>query len=375
MKDSIRISVGMDVHQERISICWLRGAEGVEEYREILNDAAQIRRFFAKLKKEGDLRVCYEAGPCGYVVRRQLEGMGVSCEVIAPSLIPRKAGDKVKTDRRDAQKLARLYRAGELTAIRIPTEQEEATRDLVRCREDLIEDVTRHRHHVLKFLGRHGRVWRETKNWTLKHWTWLREQSFELAAAQRTYDEYLAQLDYSLERVKRLTQELEDLAQQSPWKEPIDRLRCLRGISTLSAWVLLTEIQDFHRFAEPRALMNFLGLTPGIHASGGKEQRLSITKAGNEHARRILVEAAWNYRHRPQTPAVVMKRCQGQPGHIYQQAREAQERLHYRYTHLVRTKHKKSSIAAVAVARELVGFVWAIMTAARSRRATAQGAS
>lgn len=361
MAKGIKIWVGMDVHKEKIAICWLLGDSQKEEEREILNDETAIRKFFKRLSTEGEIRACYEAGPCGYAVRRQLEGMRVDCQVIAPSLIPKRAGDKVKNDRRDARKLARLYRAGELTTIRVPTQDEEAVRDLLRCREDLSEQIQRNRQHVLKFLLRHGRVWRQSKNWSQLHWQWLRAQRFELPAAQRTLDEYLAQLDYSLERMKQMTAEIEAIAKREPWKSAVSRLRCLRGIQTLSAMILLAELQDFRRFESPRQLMNFLGLTPGLHASGGKGYTLSITKTGNSHARRILVEAAWQYRSRPQQAAAVRRRCEGQPPSVVTQARNAQDRLHYRFKSLVEAG-KKRHVAVVAVARELAGFAWALMT-------------
>jgi hypothetical protein len=195
MKKDSRIWVGLDVHKDTIAICSLRDDSAVEETREIPNEPPAIRKVFRRFAGEGDLRVCYEAGPCGYAVRRQLEAMGIACDVIAPALIPRRPGERVKTDRRDARKLARLYRAGELTAIHIPTAAEEAVRDLLRCREDLGEDVTRQRHRLGKFLLRQGRVWRDGRAWTQRHWAWLRTQRFADPATQRTFDEYLAQLD------------------------------------------------------------------------------------------------------------------------------------------------------------------------------------
>lgn len=358
-KDS-NIWVGMDMHKLSIAICFLRGDSQVEESREIRNEPAEIHKLFKKLKKEGTIRACYEAGGCGYTVRRQLEKMGISCEVIAPSMIPRRPGDKVKTDSRDARKIARLYRAGELTTIHVPAEAEEAARDLLRCREDLGEDLNRQRHRLLKFFLRHGRIWKQTENWTVAHWKWLREQKFDLLAAQRTFEEYLAQLDHSLARMKALDREIEALAKQEPYRQAVDRLKCLKGFGTLAAMILVTEIQDFRRFASPRELMNFVGLTPGVHASGGKGHGLSITKSGNGHVRRVVVEAAWNYTRRPQLPSVIKKRCNGQPDVIVAEAREAQERLNFRYRHL-RQKGKKPTVAVTAVARELLGFVWAVM--------------
>jgi transposase len=327
---------------------------------EFSNDADTVRKTFKKLAKRGELRVCYEAGPCGYEFWRLLQKVGISCEVIAPSLIPRRPGDKVKTDRRDACKLARYYRAGELTVIRVPSDDEEAARDLLRCREDLGEDLNRQRHRLLKFLLRHGRVFGEGDHWTQRHWTWLKAQRFEQVSAQRVYDEYLAQVDASGQRRDALDREIEQLATTEPYKASVERLKSLRGVGTLTAMILLTEIGDFRRFTTPRELMNFVGLTPGVHESAGKGHGLGITKTGNGHVRRVLVEAAWQYARKPQMPSMIARRCAGQSPEILHQAREAQLRLNSRYRHLVE-RGKKKPVAAIAVARELVGFVWAVM--------------
>lgn len=360
MQKPITIWVGMDVHKNTIALHWLKGDTQKGEEREIPNTPAIIRRFFQRLRKEGAVRSCYEAGPCGYELRRQLDRMKVSCEVIAPSLIPRSRADRIKTDRRDARKLARLYRAGELTPIHVPTEEGEAVRDLVRCREDMGQDVTRERHRLLKFLLRHGRVWRETRHWSLAHWRWLREQKFEHAAAQQSFDEYLARFQHSIERRSELDKQLKTISEQEPWKAQVDPLRCLRGVDTLTAMTLLVEIQDFRRFRSPKELMSFVGLTPGIHSSGGEGYRTPITKNGNGHARRIVLEAAWHYRRKPAPGGPVAKRMRGQPLHVQTHARKAQRRLYEKYHRLV-CRGKPSQVAAIAVARELVGFIWAIL--------------
>jgi transposase len=265
--------------------------------------------------------------------------MGIACDVVAPGLIPVRVGDRVKTDRRDAEKLARLFRAGELTSIRVPTEAEEALRDLIRCREDAREDVLRQRHHVLKFLLRHGRVF------------------------QTVFAEYLATLEKTLARVKVLDQEIAKQAEKEPYAALVGRLRCLRGIDTLSAMALIAEICDFARFEHPRALMAYLGLVPSEHSSGGKQRRGSITKTGNSHARRIFVEAAWHYRHGAARSATMKARWKGQPQAVVDHAYKAQERLHRRFFRLT-SRGKPSQVAIVAVARELCGFVWAVARAA-----------
>jgi len=361
---SITLWVGLDVHKESISVAVFEGTQ--TQGRPVVtvpNEPGQIRKLFSRLKKEGEVRACYEAGSCGYEVYRQLAGMGIACDVVAPGLIPVRVGDRVKTDRRDAEKLARLFRAGELTSIRVPTEAEEALRDLIRCREDAREDVLRQRQHLLKFLLRHGHIFRETQHWTLAHWKWLRAQRFEQPLAQTVFTEYLSTLEKTLARVTTLDQEIAKQAEKEPYKALVGRLRCLRGIDTLSAMALIAEICDFARFEHPRELMAYLGLVPSERSSGGKQRRGSITKTGNAHARRIFVEASWHYRHAPARSATMRARWDGQPQAVVDHAFKAQERLHRRYFRLT-SRGKPSQVAVVAVARELCGFVWAVARAA-----------
>jgi transposase len=355
--------VGMDVHKELNAISVLEGeAPQGRPTVTMPNDPVRLKRFFGRLKKEGEVRVCYEAGSCGYEVYRLLASMGIACDVVAPSLIPVRAGDRVKTDRRDAEKLARLFRAGELTSIRVPTEAEEALRDLVRCREDAREDVERERHRLLKFLLRHGRTFTEGRHWTVSHWAWLRRQRFAEAAAETVFFEYLARLESTLGRLKALDQELAAVAKLEPYQAKVAQLRCLRGIDTLTAVTLIAEICDFRRFDHPSDLMAFLGLCPSERSSGPKQRRGSITKTGNGHARRVMVEAAWHYRHPPARSSALKARWRGQPQKVVDHAWKAQERLHRRFVRLT-SRGKPSQVAAVAVARELCGFVWAIANA------------
>jgi transposase len=353
--------VGIDVHSVRISIAVLAGS-AEPRHLEIGNEEKAIRRTFRRLAEDAyELRCCYEAGPCGYELHRQLSTMGIACEVIAPSLIPRKAGDRVKTDRRDALKLARLYRAGELTSVRVPTSDEEAVRDLVRAREDARKDLIAARHRLNKFLLRHGRIYSQGTKWTQRHWKWLRAQGFERPCERLVFEHYVGQVDHLFERHIALKSEIALVAESQQYRPLVQRLVCLRGISVLSAMILIAEIQDFHRFSHPRALMAFLGLVPGEYSSGKKERRGRITKAGNAHVRRILVEAAWAYRHPPRIGPRIRKALASQPPALVSLARKADQRLHRRYARLV-GRGKRHQVVVTAIARELSGFVWAAMT-------------
>jgi transposase len=287
--------------------------------------------------------------------------LGVPCSVIAPALTPRRPGQRVKTDRRDAAKLVRLVRAGELTAIHVLDEREEALRDLVRCRDDLRRDVLRWRHRVLKLLARHGCTYLAGRNWSRAHWRWIREQHFDLSPLQRAFEATLFALEQALARQAELDTELATVATTAPYREPVAALRCFRGIDTLSAIILVAEIVDFQRFPRPRHLMAYLGLVPSEYSSGETQRRGALTKAGNSHARRVLIEAAWHYRHRPTLGRALASRSQGQPDEIVSHAWRAQQRLHRRYRHLV-GHGKRTPVAVAAIARELVGFIWAALT-------------
>ncbi len=355
--------VGLDVHKDTIAIAKLRAGSETPLVWEIPNDPRAIKKAFGRMLAEAhELRACYEAGPCGYEVQRQLEQMGIECVVVAPSLIPRKPGERIKTDRRDAAKLARLDRARELTPIHVPSSDGEAVRDLVRAREDVRKDVMAARHRLVHFLLRHGRVYRQGTNWTKQHRAWLLEQKFERAAEKLAFDHYLAAVDHHDACRDHLEKEIAAVASQPPYAAAVERLSCLRGIATLSAMVLLTEIQDFRRFAHPRELMAYLGLVPSEHSSGGTERRGGITKTGNSHARRILIEAAWHYCRPPVVKHRIHHSLKGQPAARVEIARRAQARLHKRYVRLV-GRGKSRQTAVVALARELCGFVWSLAVA------------
>lgn len=364
--NSMPLWVGMDVHKETICVAVMpHDAKVPRAPITIRNRPEDLRRFFGKLKKEGELRTVYEAGACGYEVHRQLTKMQIACDVIAPTLIPVRVGDRVKTDPRDATKLVRLHRAGELTAIRVPTADQESLRDLVRCREDLREDVIRERQRLIKFLLRHGRVFDGgKKHWTGPHFAWLRKQTWQDSLQKTVFDEYLARLESTLERIKTVDQEIARVAETKPYKDIVGRLRCLRGVDTLVAVSVIAELYDLKRFARPSELMAFVGLVPSEHSSGGKQQRGSITKTGNGHVRRLLIQAAWHYSRPPRLRSLIMsRRWAGQPAAVVAHAQKAQERLHRRF-HKLTSRGKPSQLAVTAVARELCGFLWAVGVAA-----------
>jgi transposase len=352
--------IGLDVHKETITAAILPpGAEQVLETLKIPNTPRTIASLVHRLAPRGPLAFVYEAGPCGYEVHRQLTALGQPCAVIAPALTPRRPGDRVKTDRRDAEKLARWYRAGELVVIHVPSRAEEAARDLVRVREDAVEDRLRARHRLSKFLRRQGRVDRETKAWGVTHRQWLTGQRFAWAALQQTVDASRRTLDETDARLAALDQARQDLAQQAAYRPAVAALRCLKGVNTLTALTLVVETQDFRRFPTAAAFMSFTGLVPSEDRSGARVRRGRITKSGTAHLRRVLGEAAWCHRHGPSVSRELAARRQDAPRAVRQLARKAQARLHRRYWRLLQ-RGKLHTVAVTAVARELAGFVWAI---------------
>lgn len=358
---TIKIVVGMDVHKKTIAVAVLfPGMDQIGERSTIENTPEAIRKLVQRLSAQGPVIFCYEAGPCGYTVHRQITEMGHVCEVIAPALTPRRPGDRVKTDARDAEKLARLFRAGELTIIRIPTREEEAVRDLVRAREDALVDRLRARHRLSKLLLRQGRLYQQTKNWGVAHWAWIRSQRFDLAPLQSTLEAYQRHLQEADEHLLDLDKQVEALAKMPIYQRPVRYLRCLKGIDTLSALTLVAEIQDFDRFHRAPSFMAFTGLTGSEYSSGDRVIRGSITKVGNPHVRRILVEAAWHSRQPSAGVShLLADRRRGCPLEIKQIAYRAQQRLHRKYWRLIQ-RGKRPQVAVVACARELGGFIWAI---------------
>ena len=318
----------------------------------LASDSPTILRFVERLRRQGPIACCYEAGPCGFELQRALSARDIACDVIAPALIPRRPGDRIKTDRRDAGQLAILYRAGALTAIHIPTEQEEAARDLLRCREDIRADLLRARHRLSKFLLRHGRRFTATKKaWSKRHDVWLRAQTWPLPALEQTHCAYRRAVE----------EDLRGLLNLEPLRPRVQRLRCFRGIDDLTALTIAAELGDPRRFATAPSTMAFVGLVPSEHSSGAKRAQGSITKTGNAHLRRVLVEAAWHYRHHPFVGDALRRRQRGAPDTVIAQAWTAQHRLHRRY-HRLAARGKPKQHVVTAIARELTGFVWAALT-------------
>jgi len=355
--------VGLDVHKESVTAAVFRNRDP-EPLRvdRLPNDHKRIRRYFERLSAEGRARACYEASGAGYVLHRALTEWGIPCELAAPSLIPRRPGEHRKTDRRDAIKIARDFRDDRLVLIHVPTEAEERVRDLVRCRETFQREILKSRHYILKFLRRRGFIYREGTHWTTRHMNWIRQvlQPGTLADDDRTVlTEYFALLEYKLQRRDELDRRIEELALTPRYKPVVDRIACFRGFKTHAAMVLATELGDVRRFDSPRKLMAYLGLVPGEHSSGERRRMGAITKAGNSRCRHVLVQAAWCYRRRPAVGASLKRRQEGQDPSVIGHAWKCQHRLYKVFHRLAATK--PNQVAATAVARELVGFLWAVL--------------
>ena len=354
--------VGLDVHAETIAAAVAEASGEVRSLGIIPNRAESIGRLVRKLGKPEQLRVCYEAGPTGYVLYWQLNELGVKCEVVAPTLVPVKAGDRVKTDRRDAEKLARSYRAGDLTPVWVPEAAHEALRDLVRARWAAKRDQLRARHRLSKFLLRHGRRPAQGATaWTDTYLQWVKTLHFVYPAQELTLNDYLHEVEHAAARIARLERSIDAAIETLPVKmrTVIEALQSLRGIAQISAVSILAEVGELSRFAHPRQLMGYSGVVCREHSSGPRIRRGPISKTGNAHLRRIVVEAAWAYRHRPAIGKTLAARQQRSSAAVIELAWKAQQRLHRRYARLMaRGKNKQQTVTAVG--RELLGFIWAI---------------
>lgn len=354
--------IGLDVHAETIAVAVAEPDGEVRSMGVIPNRPESIRKLVKKLGPAEQLRVCYEAGPTGYVVYWQLTALGVTCEVVAPTLVPVKAGDRVKTDRRDALKLARSYRAGDLTPIWVPDAAHEALRDLVRAREAAKKDQLRARHRLGKFLLRHGRRPPTTMHaWTQAHLAWVQTVHFAHPAQEATLLDYLHEVEHMAARVERLERAIDEAVKTAPerMRGVIEALQALRGIAQVSAVTIVAELGELSRFTRPRQLMGYSGAVASEDSTGERIRRGGITKTGNAHLRRVVIEAAWAYRYRPAVGAALRKRQAAVGEEVKAIAWKAQHRLHARYRHLT-ARGKCHQETVTAIGRELLGFIWAI---------------
>ena len=354
-----RTSVGLDVHARSVVACAIDGETGELTRTRLCPDYGEIHRWLLGLA--GPLRVVYEAGPTGFGLARFLASVGIECVVAAPSKLVRASGDRVKTDARDALHLARTLRMGEVTAVTVPSVEQEAARDLVRAREDARGDLMRNRHRVSKLLLRQGIVYSGGTTWTGKHVAWLGAQRFDAAGLQIAYDSALEAMLLTADRRDRLDAAILAMAADSEFTAVVNRVSCLRGISTLTGFGLAVEVGDWHRFTGS-TIGAFLGLVPTESSSGASRSQGSITKTGNTHARRLLVEAAWHHQRDYHTPGVTMRaRWDKAPTAARIRGHQGNQRLHARWE-VFRTRKKRPVVANVAIARELAGWCWSLAT-------------
>ena len=374
--DRITRFVGLDTSKASIAVGIAdEGRERGQYWGAIENAPEKVRRLMQNLGPKEELLVCYEAGPMGYGLQRQLTRMGIRCVVVAPALIPKRPGDRVKTDRRDAVRLAELLRAGELTPVWVPGEEDEALRDLVRAREDAVADRLRARHRLSKFLLRHEvRPPAKTRAWTVAHRTWL--DGLKLPGSTGVvFQEYLHAIDEITGRIERLESEIHEVAAGSAHAPVIQALQALRGVQEVTAATLVAEVGEFSRFRHPTQLMAYAGLVPSEYSTGVTRRQGGITKTGNAHLRRVTIESAWAYRHQPSLKGALLHRQEGQSAQVRDVAWRAQVRLHKKYIGLI-MRGKGGGVTTAAVARELLGFAWAIACAveAEMRKASAPAA-
>jgi len=354
-----RIAVGLDVHARSTVACAIDEATGEVRRARFGPDRTEVIRWVKDLG--GSVRATYEAGPTGYVLAREMEQAGIRCVVCAPGKIPRAPGDRIKTDQRDAERLARLLKMDELTAVRVPGPGEEAARDLVRAREDARADLMRARHRLSKFMLRHGHLYTDGGAWSRRHEEWIGRIRLAEPTSQAVLEAYWELEMRTRTRRDELDRMIEEAAARQPFADIVRRLSAIRGISTLTAFALAVEIGDFHRFTGS-SIGSFLGLVPSESSTGERTSRGAITKTGNAHARRLLVEAAWHHRKPPRPSAQLLRRREQVSPAVRLRAEQCQRRLHRRWTRLEAERGKRSTICAVAVARELAGWCWSIAT-------------
>ncbi|MDR5839455.1 IS110 family transposase [Caballeronia sp. LZ034LL] len=373
MDNDSTVYVGLDVHKESITVAYAIDGGEVEVLGKIETTPTAIDRLSKRLRSKGQhIRATYEAGPCGYELYRRLIGQGVDCTVCAPSLIPRKPGERVKTDRRDAIKLVRSLRAGDLSTVYVPSVEDEAFRDLARAWASAREDLRQARQRLKSFLLSHGVRYAARADWGPAHRRWLSKYSFESAWRQLAFEEHRRSIDDRVAQCERLEVALREAVIEWSFYPVVLALQTMRGIQFVTAVGMVSELGDLSRFEHPRQLMAWLGITPSEHSSGGTRRQGGITKAGNGYARKLLVEAAWSYRHPARVSKIMQPRHEGIPKAIIDRAWDAQLRLCKKYRKLA-TRGKDVNVAVVAVARELAGFIWDIgrlaMSLALPRRA------
>lgn len=352
----------MDTHKKEHAVAVAYPDTGELEVFTVKNTVRDVTQMVKKIQRKApnEVRFCYEAGVCGFTLKRRIEALGSACRVIAPSLVPVKKGDRVKTDRRDARKLLGQFIAGQLTEVHPPSVEQEAAREITRCRQAAQENLKRIRHQLVKLLSRHGYIYTPGRHWTARHGQWLRSLEFDSTDLADVFAWHLSELEHCQQRLATLDKEVAALASRPEYEAVVGRLRCLRGIDTLTAVTLVTELFEFGRFASPRKLMAFLGLVPSEHSSGENRRPGSLTKTGNGRVRRLLVESAWHHRHGVFVGLTLRRRRADQPVWAIEMADRAMTRWHQRYRRLL-ARGKSPNVVVVAVARELAGFVWALL--------------
>ena len=353
--------VGMDVHKETVEISVFRNSEREPEYeKRMRNDQRSIIRTVKKLQAEGSVITCYEAGCMGFVLQRAFETAGIACRIIAPGKIPRMPGDRIKTDRRDARALAKLLRSGEAESIYVPAVEDEAARDYIRARGDVKQEVKRAKQQLLQFLLRYGYTYETNRYWTVRHRRWMKDIVFSQPLHKETFETYYSRIAELEERLAFMDEKIVAIACSDRYKEKVARLRCCKGIDYLTALAIVCEVGDFRRFPTAASFMAFLGLVPREHSSGGKRRQGGITKSGNGHLRRLLVEASWHYRYQSPPGKRLTERRKGQETAVITYADKAMRRLQKKFYKLV-IRGKRKTVAVTAVARELAGFIWGLM--------------
>jgi transposase len=352
---------GLDVHKNSI-VMSIFGNEDEQPMFEksFPGDGKKVLETLKRFQEKGDVESCYESGCMGFTLQRYLSKNGINCKVAAVSKIPRKPGERIKTDKRDARNLAKQLKCGEITAVHVPTETDEAVRDFVRARNDVKNDLKRTRQRLSKFLLRSDYQYEGVKNWTEKHRKWMKELVFQHKMQRETFESYYRHMEELEDRVREMEVRIEELSQSAPYRERVNHLRCLKGVDHLTALSFVVEIGDFRRFRNAESFMAYLGLVPCEHSSGSKRVQGSITKTGNGHLRRLLIESSWHYRHRTSAGKRLGERRKGQPSEVIAYADRAMRRLQKKFNRLV-YRGKSSQTAVTAVARELSGFIWGLM--------------